>query len=199
MQHATRRTLVLAIAGMAAPRPASAADFSYRGWRFDGSRVGPLPDALVRSYDAQIDILESLTIKPQIKYFFRRIPCVIDASTPGGPGAYSFEKTRMILSMTPQPKDNPVFLHELLHGYHDQKLGQANRTLLRHYQAAVAAQSFPPGSYMMSNPGEFFAMCASVTLWGRAARPPSTRENVKLKLPAVYAWIAEEFGLQVSA
>ena len=47
---------------------------------------------------------------------------------------------------------------------------------------------------MYENPGEFFAMCASVVLWGRAARPPSTRAQVREKLPEVYDWIVREFG-----
>lgn len=197
----TRRTVALSslcvASGLLAQPARAAAPFRYKGWTFDASEVkGELSEALVASFQAQIDIVESLAIKPEIKAFFRSVPCRIDLKTPGGPGAYGFERDRMLLSTTPQPKDNPVFLHELLHAYHDQRLpkGLKNEKVIAHLKAAQAMNHFPPKAYMLSNAAEFFAMCSSVVLWGRASRPPATRENVRKVLPETYAFIVEEFG-----
>ena len=200
MRVLQRRGLLAGAGSILLAGPAQAAEFRYRDWRFDCERVGELKPALVDSVKAQVDIVESLNIKPQIKEFFRGVPCLFDLKTTGGPGAYSFDRDRMILSLEPQPKDNPVFLHELLHAYHDQRLpgGRQNAKLRSLYEAAKAKGDFPPQAYMLTNPGEYFAMCASVVLWGQAARPPRTRANVRQRLPETYAWIVEEFGLQLA-
>ena len=192
----TRRRFLLGVGFSLVASRAWAGEFAYRGWRFDtaGAR-GPLSDALVRSLRAQVDIVESVELKPEIRTFFHGVPLEIVPTTPRGPGAYSFETRRMYLSMAIDPPQNPVFLHELLHAYHQQKLpgGLANPTVIGFFERARGSGAFRPRSYMLTNPAEFFAMCASVVLWGRAARPPSTRENVRAHLPNFYRWIVAEF------
>ena len=179
-----------------AAKPVWAMEFAYRGWRFntDAAR-GPLPAALADSLKAQVDIVESLDLKPPIKAFFQGVPLEIDPTTKGGAGEYNFDRRRMYLSMDIDPPENPVFLHELLHAYHDQRLpgGRRNAQVIGFYEQAKRSGRFPPRSYMLKNPVEFFAMCASVVLWGRAARPPSTREAVREALPDMYDWIVREF------
>jgi hypothetical protein len=198
----TRRRAILAASATAAAaalaRPAFAADFTYREWRINADAVkASLPDELIQSFQAQIDMVESLAIKPEIKAFFRSVACFIDETTQGGPGAYGAPRRRMILSTHPQPRDNPVFLHELLHAYHHQVLpnGFQNPTILAFWKAAKASKQFPSNAYMLEDQLEFFAMCASVALWGKAARPPMTRANLRQKLPDVHDWIAAEFGI----
>jgi hypothetical protein len=181
------------------PSASRAQDLSYREWRFGvGSGVAPLSDELIQSLHAQIDIVESLDIRPEIKTFFRTVPLEIDKTTTGGAGAYSFREHRMFLSAHVDSPENPVFLHELLHAYHDLKLpdGVRNRRIIETYEDAQRNHTFRTDAYMMKNEKEFFAMCASVVLWGRAARPPSTRETVREKLPGFYDWIVAEFGFK---
>lgn len=193
--HSRRRVLIGAVLSLAAA-PAWAADFAYKGWRFDTGGVhGALPDALIQSLQAQIDIVESIDFKPEIKAFFHSVPLEIDKRTSGGDGAYSFREHRMRLSVAIDPPENPVFLHELLHAYHEQRLpgGLQNAKVLGYYAAAKRSGAFPPQAYMLKDPIEFFAMCASVVLWGRAARPPGTREHVHQVLPDMYDWIVGEF------
>jgi hypothetical protein len=190
-----RDLLVAAVLGLV-PLPAWAGEFAYRGWRFDTAPIDDhLSDDLVRSLQAQIDIVESVGLKPSIKAFFQGVPKEIDATTPRGAGAYDFNRHRMYLSAEIDPPRNPVLLHELIHAYHDRRLpgGVNNDQVIGWYNQAGKSGLFPARSYMMTNVVEFFAMCASVVLWGRAARPPSTRETVRQALPDMYDWIAREF------
>jgi len=190
-----RDLLVAAVLGLAAA-PAWAGEFAYRGWRFN---TGPIHDQLsdefVRSLQAQIDIVESVDLKPLIKAFFQGVPKEIVTTTPHGPGAYDFGRHRMYLSAEIDPPGNPVLLHELLHAYHDQRLpgGVRNHQVIYWYDQAKLAGLFPAQSYMLKNASEFFAMCVSVVLWGHSARPPSTRETMRRALPDMYDWIVTEF------
>jgi hypothetical protein len=196
MRSATRRGFLAGAAAGLAVGPARAADFAYKGWSFDIDRGGgPLPDALLRSLQAQIDIVEAIDIKPDIRAFFRAVPKAIVPHTPLGPGAYDFEKRRMFLDRQIDPPENPVLLHELLHAYHQQRLpeGLKNPRIIAFFEAASLSGRFPAQAYMLTNAAEFFAMCASVVLWGRAARPPSTRAQVRETLPLFYDWIVAQF------
>jgi hypothetical protein len=47
---------------------------------------------------------------------------------------------------------------------------------------------------MLSAPGEYFAMMASVYLHGSAARDPYKRETIKERQPDCYRWLDQEFG-----
>ena len=190
-----RDLLVAAVLGLAAA-PAWAGEFAYRGWRFN---TGPIHDQLsdefVRSLQAQIDIVESVNLKPHIKAFFQRVPKEIDVTTHHGEGAYDFNLHRMYLSIAIDPPENPVLLHELIHAYHDQRMpgGVDNDMVIDWFEHASGSGLFPADAYMMKNRVEFLAMCVSVVLWGRAARPPSTRENVRQAYPYIYDWTVKEF------
>ena len=192
----TRRLFVLGVGLGLIAGPAWGEGFSYKGWRFntDGAR-GPLSGALIQSLQAQIDIVERVDIKPSIREFFRGLPKSIVPTTPYGPGAYDFDRRAMFLSMQIDPPRNPVFLHELLHAYHQRRLPQGlkNPRIIAFFEEAGLSGRFPPQAYMLTNAAEFFAMCVSVVLWGRAARPPSTRAHVRETLPDFYDWIVAEF------
>jgi len=192
------RRFLLAGAFALAASPAQAAEaeaFDYKGFRYEiDPAVSPLPTDTVRSLQAQVDIVAGLAIKPDIAAFFRSVPGRLVTRTQGGPGAYSFDLKRMLLSTAPDPPQNPVLLHELLHAYHDQRLGRDNPRLTGFYEACRARGGFPPEAYMFKNRAEFFAMTASVVLWGKAARPPYARERVRTLYPELYAWIVDEFG-----
>lgn len=198
MTQPSRRSLLAALPLLALGTPArAAADFAYRDWRMDGSglRQAP-PDAVVRSLQAQCDIVDSLQgrIAPDIYAFFRALPLTLVAESFGGSGDYVFGSHRLDMVAHVDPPANPVLLHEMLHAFHDQRLGRANPRLRELYGKTQASRAFPAEAYMLKNPAEFFAMCGSVALWGRAARPPFTRDALRAKAPEVYAWIAETFA-----
>jgi hypothetical protein len=177
--------------------PAFAAESSYRGWRMDDGKLkNGIEEATLTSLKAQIDLVESLKIRPEIKAYFRDQVLTLDPALeqPGRAGPRG-----LFLSPKPQSPENPVLLHELLHVYHASQLpdGQRNTDLLGFYAAAKTGKLYPEGAYVLSNVGEFFAMNASVVLWGKAARPPYTRANVQARQPDLYDWIVREFGLKL--
>ena len=157
---------------------------------------GPQSPDTAASLEAQIALVKGLSIKPEAMAFFASQPIVVDLATGTGTRA---TPTGIIFGRRPVPADNPVLLHELLHRYHHEKLPQGydNPQILAFYNAAKAAGAYPANEYMFKDRMEFFAMCASVTLYGKAARQPLTRASVAKNLPDVYAWVVNEFGLVI--
>jgi hypothetical protein len=46
---------------------------------------------------------------------------------------------------------------------------------------------------------EFFAVTASLYLWGNVDRPPNTRAVLRARQPVYYRWLGDEFGVQKHA
>lgn len=184
-----------AMDGSAASAPATATE-TYRGFRID---LSSLPEQDRRRYFAslhdQIDLVDGVRIKPGIQAWFRTITIHIDPAMDHGGRA---TKGQLFLAAADMPPDNPVLLHELIHLYHKEKIpgGKQNPEILRYYERARKSGDFEAEVYMLKNVGEYFAMTGSVVLYGRASRPPSTRENVRKLQPQAYAFIVREFGLQ---
>ncbi|MDB5704272.1 MAG: hypothetical protein JWN66_1388 [Sphingomonas bacterium] len=157
---------------------------------------GPENPDIAAALAAQIALIEALPIDPAIIAFFAGQRIAVDV-LPGSmsriaPDGVHFERRAV-------PPDNPVLLHELLHRYHLLRLasGYANETVRTFYREARASGLYPPAAYMLVNPIEFFAMTASVVLYGRLARPPFLRATVAEKSPELYRWIVGEFGLRL--
>jgi hypothetical protein len=151
-------------------------------------------DAIVESVRRQIEIVDLAVMKPEQKAFLKSIPVALASGGAADNGNYG--GGRVTLSGAVFDRDKPVLLHELMHGYHDKKLadGFRNPGILALYQQARDSQQFPAGSYMLSAPGEYFAMMASVYLHGSAARDPYKRETIKERQPDCYRWLDQEFG-----
>jgi hypothetical protein len=90
-----------------------------------------------------------------------------------------------------------VILHEMLHAFHAHLLPQGvqNADVLRFYDRAIDRGLYPAGEHLLRNQKEFFAMTASVFLYGKIAREPYTRANLKQKQPAYYEFLARLFGI----
>lgn len=157
---------------------------------------GEQTPALLAALDAQIALVKSVRVKPEAAAFFAEqiitIDLAPDTKTRAGPRGVFFQRSPL------PPPENPVLLHELLHRYHLLKLanGFSNPAVIGFYDKAKTAGDWPPQAYLYTNVKEFFAMVASVALCGHAARPPYTRTLVRAKLPDIYRWIVDEFGLQ---
>ena len=158
--------------------------------------MGAAPDPAVATFlEGQIRLVEALDISRQAMDFFRAEVIHVDPTegtkTRAGKGVFFARRV--------QPDDNPVLLHELIHRWQLAKMGgPRDPDVVRFYDAAKKSGDWPAQSYMLSNPFEFFAMCASVVLHGRAARPPFTRAAVREKMPALYAFIVKEFGARLA-
>jgi hypothetical protein len=93
-------------------------------------------------------------------------------------------------------KQNPVMLHELLHAFHAQIMpkGFQNEGVLFHYNLAKSKGLYPADAYLMTNDREFFAVTASVFLYGKDAKEPFTRSKIKEKQPDYYKYLVGLFG-----
>jgi hypothetical protein len=185
--------------------PAGASEFEYKGWHFNTSAVQGEPSySLVRSLEAQIDIVERLNLKPEIKGFFRAVDVKVDPSTLGGKALYRAQSShgtrrptihRIYLSSQPLAPNQPVLLHMLLLAYLDERTpdGWGNRRLKDYFEQAQKSGAFVLGSRTMTNPQQFFAFSATAVLVGRAAEDSLERATVRKAVPGFYDWIVSEF------
>jgi len=92
--------------------------------------------------------------------------------------------------------ERPILLHELLHAYHAQIIPQGFRApaILYYYDLAKKEPLYPIDAYLMTNEREFFAVTASVFLYGKADQEPFTRSNLKQKQPEYYSYLVWLFG-----
>jgi hypothetical protein len=91
---------------------------------------------------------------------------------------------------------SPVILHELLHAFHDQIMPRAfeNQGILFHYNAAKSKRLYPAEAYLMTNHKEFFAVTASIFLYGKDDKEPFTRSKIREKQPDYYRYLVGLFG-----
>jgi hypothetical protein len=86
-------------------------------------------------------------------------------------------------------RERPVLLHELLHAYHDHILpdGFDNPAILSWFKQTTDKKLYPADQYQMTNEREFFAVTASVFLFGRDGA--FVRANIKEKQPDYYKYL----------
>jgi hypothetical protein len=178
-----------------------AAIFSYRGYRVDLSKIAGRPDvaAIAQSLRHQLDIVETVGLNPRILAFFHSVPISAAEGAcrdfSNSPACYTPPSVVRMNPVTFEAQ-RPVMLHEFLHAYHGKLMPQGfqNRDVLFYYDRARTAQLYPAGEYLLTNHREFFAMTASVFLYGQAAREPFTRSNLKQKQPIYYQYLVRLFG-----
>lgn len=192
-------TALVVVASIVVAGSSSRADpliFDYRGFHVDlSSARGTMADAkMIAAVKRQIDIVEQVKLKPDVMVFMRTVKVWANPKRTGlGPGHYS-RVTGVDLQMDQLDAKRPILLHELLHAYHDKQLpdGFANKDIQMFHERGMAA-GWPADSYLMSNHREFFAVSASVYLFGDIPRPPESRKQLRAKQPQYYQWLADLF------
>lgn len=189
--------------------PAAAQDdnaggtFVYRGFTVNTSAAQDVPNfkAVVASLKHQIDIVTDSGASPAVSDFFKSQEIVVKPGQADGGGHFSANSKGVTVDAAVDAPEKPVLLHELLHAYHFRVLPGAlqNPDLLRFYDNARQDGLYPPDSYVLKNVQEFFAVTASLYLWGNVDRPPHTRENLRGKQPVYYKWLGQLFGVQKNA
>jgi len=198
----TAAILLALIAGLAASAgaqtPDSLADgkLSYRDFSVDVSAVQNDAGfgAIKGAVEHQLDIVADCGAKPTILTFFRSQRITLSPTA-----RHHFSRGAGVeVNPSQLPPQQPVILHELLHAYQAYVLpdGPRNADILKFYGEAKDGRLYPPGTYVLSNQLEFFAVTGSLYLWGHVDRPPATRENLRARQPAYYAWLGELFGVQ---
>jgi len=88
----------------------------------------------------------------------------------------------------------PVMLHEMLHAYHAKVLpaGFKNPSILVYYKEAKDRALYPADAYLMTNEREFFAVTASVFLYGEDG--PRQRSELQKQQPEYYQHLVWMFG-----
>lgn len=156
---------------------------------------GTVDPAVQLRIERQITMVRGVRVRPDVLAFWAAETIHIQPR----PGMPSRAMDRVLITRDIFPDDNPVLLHELIHRWHRDRLANTSRVrpLREAFAAERAAPQWPASAYMYTNITEYLAMCGSVAIHGRAARPPLTRENVQSRLPDTWAFIVAEFGLQV--
>ena len=182
----------LILAGIASADPLI---FDYHGWHIDLTNAQGAEPAqqMVGAVKQQLDIVEHVGLKQQVLEFMRTIKIWADpAGQKFGPGHYA-RATGVDLRVRRLDPHKPIILHEFLHAYHDRLLpdGFGNADIKTFFERGQ--QLWPAGSYMISNNREFFAVTASVYLFGDIVRPPHSRAQLRAKQPRYYQWLADVF------
>jgi hypothetical protein len=172
---------------------------SYRGFTVDVRTIAGTPnyDAVMALVAHQMDIVADCGAKPEIIRFFQSQVIVLAPPTAQGPGHFNANQPGITISNAVLEPQKPILLHELLHAYHFRVLPGAfrNADILTYYNRARDGRRYPADAYVLKNVQEFFAVTASLYLWGHVDRPPSTREKLKAAQPAYYAWLGQLFGV----
>lgn len=187
----------------AAPRVVAAAtprsddgSETYRGYRIEIGKDVPNAELaqLRQAAEHQVDIVEATTLDEPTKAFLRRFPVVVQVG--GSAGSHYSGGDSVTIAVADPKDDRPILLHEYMHVYHFQKLpgGRENPEILTFYGRAKEGGIYPARSYVLKNPGEFFAMTASVYLHGRLAREPFTRDELRQKQPVYFRFLNRLFG-----
>jgi hypothetical protein len=170
----------------------------YRGYRVDAKAILNSPNyaAIMASIPHQIDIVADCGAKPDVLRFFQSQVIVVKPGLNGG--HFNSNAPGVAIDDAVAAAEKPIVLHELLHAFHFYAMsgGFRNPDLLAFYDRARNRQVYPQDAYLLKNVQEFFAVTASLYLWGNVDRPPNTREKLRAAQPMYYAWLGDFFGVK---
>jgi hypothetical protein len=177
-------------------------NLEHHGFVIDTSQIAGKEniDTVVAAVKRQIEIVETVGLSDETMKFFRSIPIAMLTSTAGTPGLYSFKNNRVFLKSVDLAPNKPILLHEFLHAYHDQILpdGVKNAEVLHFYEMALARYRMKKSEYFLSNEKEFFAVTASIYLYGSIKRPPFDRKTIESTQPLYWKFLEGLFGKRES-
>jgi hypothetical protein len=198
-----RAFLVATLPLLTAIAPPTNNPSSIQSSGFSITMAPPLPQSpnfvqIANALMRQIDITAGCGVKAEIMTFFKNQRITAVPSTGKGGGRFGPAIGVEIDTNPLPPPDNPVLLHELIHALHHGYMpnGNANPDVERFFQIAKQNNLYPQAHYMMSNKNEFFAVSASLYLWGVIARAPFKRENLQAAQPVYYGWLGDVFGVK---
>jgi hypothetical protein len=203
MTALTRRTFLLAapllLTAQSPARAPAPLTLTHRSFTVDISLAANMPNraAIEDSLKRQIDITADCGAKPEIMAFFRTQKIGLKTDPKGGPGLFS-PTGGVLIQAAPLPPENPILLHELIHALHYHLMPNRNRNadVLRFHDNAMRGGFYAADDYVMKNTNEYFAVTASLYLWGKVARPPHDRATLCRNQPVYCAWLGELFGVK---
>ena len=191
-----------AAAAAAATASAPLATLSHHGFLISLSRIAATGSnaPVMAAVKRQIEMVESVGLAAVVLAFFRSVPIVLLPGSAGPPGLYSKTNKRVALRHTDLAPEKPILLHELLHAYHEQILqdGWQNADVLHFYEMALQRYRLSKSEYFLSNEKEFFAVTASIYLYGPIERAPFSREAIQAAQPLYWKFLEGLFGRRES-
>jgi hypothetical protein len=147
----------------------------------------------------QIGMVASTRLPEKVQSFFHTVRIVIDPSLTGMNGQYVQMDGVWVIRGRPGrwPPDRAILLHELLHAYHREVLGQPTPPVGRALEEALRKGTYPPeykDAYFLSNGREYFAVVSEIYLAGPSFRPPYNCNNVLKSQPSFISYLATLFG-----
>ena len=170
---------------------------TYHGFRIDLAEAQGKVDvaSAVKAVQNQIDIVDRAGLSPAMMDAFRAVPIRIAVSFMQG-GSHYNGGAEVSLGSLQVGSSKPILLHEYMHVLEYQQFpeGARNPTMRQFFEEAQTQGLYPAESYMMSNPGEYWAMTSSCYLNGTVAREPFTRAEIRERQPDLYKFLQSVFG-----
>jgi len=194
----TQRSLCTLLAAIAVGNSPALAAVSAGGFEIDQSRQTLSPAAMA-SLEEQLRIVESVGLPPAILASMKKTPVVVDPDLTGNPGSFAVRNGSGAVYVRPIvfTNDKPIVLHELLHAYHFATLGLGRPEIRQEFERVQNANPFPArfrAAHFLENPKEFFAVTATLYLFGDIQQPPFSCAALA-KLDAGYrAFLGAQFG-----
>jgi hypothetical protein len=169
---------------------------AYRGFTIDVSAVPNFAN-IESSVEHQLDIVADCGAISEINNFFRAQRMAVKPGLSAETGKFD-PATGIEIDAVVLPPQRPIVLHELLHAFHAYMLpgGVNNPDVLLYYSRARDYRLYPANEYVLTNAREFFAVTASLYLWGNVDREPHTRERLRAQQPFYYDWLSQLFGVR---
>jgi len=159
----------------------------------------PLVADTLANLQYQIGVVEAANLPTRVLSFFRKVRLVVDPSLTGMNGQYTQLNGQWLVRARPGqwPPARAILLHELLHAYHHQVLGQPTSAIDRAYDKALRDGTYPDAyrnTYFLSNSREFFAVIGEIYLSGTSFRPPFNCGTVQEAQPDFIKYLGSLFG-----
>ncbi len=153
----------------------------------------------VSNLQHQISIIDAAKLPKKVQAFFHTVEVVIDPTLTGMNGQYAQIAGSWVVRARPGqwPPDRAILLHELLHAYHREVLGQPTPPVGLALQEALREGTYPPeykGAYFLSNGREYFAVVGEIYVAGPSFRPPYNCGIVQKAQPSFISYLATLFG-----
>jgi len=178
----------------------------FRGFLVDMSRLSPEQrKTLTSSYIEQIKVIEAVGLPAEILAFMKTIPIFVDPeySRTDTHALYRRKditpkpKGQVVTDLTPMEPNRPILLHEMLHAYDANQWDFNNTIVLAAYERALREKLYPPSSvkaHFLSNPREYFAISATIYLFGQIQQEPFNCAVLAKKQPRYVEYLGQLFG-----
>ena len=172
-------------------------EINHHGFKVDFSQIknSSETDRIIKAVKRQIEIVEEVKLSEENLNFFKSIPIVMIPETAGQPGVYNANDNKVFLKARDLAPNRPILLHELLHAFHNLKIkdGVQNAQIRNFYEQALKSYPNFQNEYFLSNAKEFFAVTASIYLFGDIPRPPFNKSSIKKSQPEYYNFLETLF------